>query len=91
MVTRRPLLLSTLLVGTALAAGPATAPAETPLATLPYIPGLDPASMDRSVDPCVDFYAFSCGGWRAKNPIPPDQGAWSVYAKLESDIERGQH
>jgi putative endopeptidase len=88
MVTIRPLLVFALLTRAVLAAESATASAETPLATLPYAPGLDPASMDRSVDPCVDFYAFSCGGWRAKNPIPADQGAWSVYAKLEADIER---
>jgi endothelin-converting enzyme/putative endopeptidase len=44
---------------------------------------VDPASMDRSVDPCVDFYAYSCGGWRKNNPIPPDQAAWSVYSKLQ--------
>src|SRR5262249_28105297 len=46
MVTLRPVLLSMLLSGAALAAEPATATAQTPLATLPYTPGLDPASMD---------------------------------------------
>jgi putative endopeptidase len=44
---------------------------------------LDPASMDKSVDPCVDFYAYSCGGWMKSNPIPADQAAWSVYSKLQ--------
>jgi putative endopeptidase len=44
---------------------------------------VDPASMDQSVDPCVDFYAYSCGGWTQSNPIPPDQAAWSVYSKLQ--------
>jgi endothelin-converting enzyme/putative endopeptidase len=44
--------------------------------------------MDRTVDPCVDFYAFSCGGWQEVNPIPPDQSTWSVYEKLQDDIER---
>src|SRR5215468_6412327 len=61
---------------------------ETPLATLPYTPGLEPSFMDKTVDPCVDFYAYTCGGWMAKNPVTADQGAWSVYAKLEADIER---
>src|SRR5262249_48087045 len=52
---------------------------------LPYSPSLDPTSMDRSIDPCVDFYHYSCGGWQKKNPIPADQTSWSVYAKLYED------
>jgi len=53
--------------------------------TLPYSPSLDVTSMDRSVDPCVDLYRYSCGNWQAKNPIPPDQTSWSVYAKMYQD------
>src|SRR6201993_1482189 len=53
--------------------------------SLPYSPSLDVSSMDRTVDPCMDLYKFSCGGWQAKNPIPPDQTSWSVYAKLYED------
>ena len=52
---------------------------------LPYTPSLDVTAMDRSVDPCVDFYSYSCGGWQKKNPIPPDQTSWSVYGKLYQD------
>ena len=41
--------------------------------------------MDRSVAPCENFYRYSCGGWIKNNPIPPDQPAWNVYAKLTRD------
>jgi putative endopeptidase len=48
-------------------------------------PVLNISSMDKTVDPCVDFFEYSCGGWIKKNPIPPDQTNWSVYSKLEND------
>src|ERR1700683_2762888 len=48
-------------------------------------PVLDVQSMDTNVDPCTDFFAYSCGGWIKKNPIPLDQSSWSVYSKLEDD------
>src|ERR1700732_3638066 len=48
-------------------------------------PVLDVSAMDRTIDPCVDFYAYSCGGWIKKNPIPPDQASWGTYGKLEDD------
>ena len=54
-------------------------------ATLPYSPSLDLTSMDKTIDPCADFYTYSCGGWQKKNPIPADQTSWSVYAKLYQD------
>ena len=61
---------------------------DAPLFALPYSPSLDISSMDRSVDPCTDFYHYTCGGWIKKNPIPPDQARWDVYSKLSEDNER---
>src|SRR5579863_3709690 len=61
---------------------------DTPLFSLPYSPSLDLSSMDRSVDPCVDFYRYSCGSWIKNNPIPPDQARWDVYSKLATENQR---
>jgi len=48
-------------------------------------PALDVTSMDRSVDPCVDFFKYSCGGWMKNNPIPPDQSSWDTYSKMQDE------
>jgi endothelin-converting enzyme/putative endopeptidase len=65
-----------------------TAAEDRPLTALPYSPSLDPSSMERLVDPCVDLYTYSCGGWMKKNPIPADQPSWAVYSKLYEDNQR---
>jgi putative endopeptidase len=39
--------------------------------------GIDTADLDRKADPCTDFYEFSNGTWRAKNPIPASMTRWS--------------
>ena len=63
-------------------------PVDKPLTSFPYTPGLDVNAMDRSSDPCVDFYQYTCGGWINHNPIPADEAKWDVYRKLAQDNQR---
>src|ERR1700733_9708525 len=94
MVHTGELMLSKLpvaLAATALCLAAMRLPAQEaaqPFQSMPYSPSLDLSSLDRTVDPCVDFYKFTCGGWQKKNPIPADRSGWSVYAKLGNDNEQ---
>jgi putative endopeptidase len=42
----------------------------------------DVKNMDKTIDPCVDFYKYACGGWMANNPIPSDQVRWGRFNQL---------
>ncbi|HSS98742.1 MAG TPA: M13 family metallopeptidase N-terminal domain-containing protein, partial [Terriglobales bacterium] len=47
-----------------------------------------PEMLDKSIDPCTDFYAYACGKWQAQNPIPSDRSSWGRFNELQ---ERGEN
>ena len=57
----------------------------SPLKTdeLPVLSHFDPGVVDRTQDPCNDFYKFVCSKWQAANPIPSDQAAWGTWSNLQ--------
>ncbi len=44
--------------------------------------GVDLNALDKTVDPCVDFYKFACGNWMATHPIPPSESRWGRFNEL---------
>ena len=53
-----------------------------------YVRGLEMRSnINPSVDPCDDFYEFSCGGWKAKHKIPDDKSKIDIDSEVKENID----
>ena len=49
---------------------------------IPQPDHFDLDQIDRTIDPCVDFYQYTCKKWIANNPIPADEASWGPAGKL---------
>src|ERR1035438_10003482 len=67
-----------------LAAAPALCQVAAPAATVsaPELRVFDTSLVDKTIDPCENFYRFSCNGWFKRNPLPADQAAYGRFTEL---------
>jgi putative endopeptidase len=81
-------------------ATPAPAPTPAPIAEAPSPPiesqpqpmtlaqsGIVPAWLDKSADPCADFYQYACGGFTKTATIPADRPEWGAIEMVVQDNE----
>ena len=53
--------------------------------------GLNTAYIDKSADPCQDFFQYACGRFSSLHPIPPDRSAFGSLAMLSDENEKILH
>jgi len=49
---------------------------------MPSLESFTPDQVDKTLDPCNDFFRYACSKWLKANPIPADQAGWGTYNKL---------
>ena len=58
------------------------APSTEPAGELPKLDRFNPDMVDKTLDPCTDFFKYACSKWIKANPIPSDQAGWGTFNEL---------
>jgi putative endopeptidase len=61
----------------------ANAQIATTSQSTPKLEHFDISQVDKTLNPCQDFYQYACSKWNAANPIPADQVAWGTGSGLQ--------
>src|ERR1700733_11493609 len=59
--------------------------AALPVSAQKTLKAFDPNLMDTSVDPCVNFYQYSCGSYLKRTPIPADESSYGQFNELNDE------
>lgn len=42
--------------------------------------------MNKSADPCEDFYNYACGLWATNYPVPENKLTWDINEQIRNNI-----